>query len=130
MTGKFEDIKIVSLDDGASGPSGQGSLFRMVLKLSASVPTEWADYFNRAWEGHFYMMKRRASASGNRIEIICATEELQSDHVPELKKIIAETNQSYREYVNRRHKEQAAKAEAEMKRKETLSNLKNNLKFD
>ncbi|MAS05275.1 MAG: hypothetical protein CL534_11395 [Ahrensia sp.] len=85
MSSEFEDIKIVSFDEKASGPSGFGSLMKLILRLSAVVPSEWADFFNLAWQRHIYMMKRDVAAYGDAIEILCAPDELESDHLPEIK---------------------------------------------
>jgi hypothetical protein len=67
MSDQFTGIKIVALDDEASCPSGQGALLRLVLKLSQSAPSAWSQYFNDAWQQHLYIMKRRASVSGDRL---------------------------------------------------------------
>ena len=99
LSGGFTDIRIKDLDDAASGPSGQGALVRVVLRLSPSAPTAWANYFNDRWQQQFYMSKRHANVFGDKLEIICMPHELESDHLPELKKVIAETNDAYRRYV-------------------------------
>lgn len=130
MSGEFVDIKIVALDDAASGPSGEGALLRLVLKLSQSAPTAWSRYFNEAWSQHLYMMKRRASASGDRLEIVCMPEELESDHLPELKKIVDETNQAYRRFATEQKRLKEIEVEAAKRQNEALANLKGRLKFD
>lgn len=126
----FTDIKIKELDDGASGPSGEGALYRLVLKLSHSAPSAWADYFNGAWKQHFYMMKRRASVFGDTLEIICMPDELEKDHVPELKKVIAETNDAYKRWIADREQMRQVQEEQAKRQKQELSDLKGRLKFD
>lgn len=130
MSDQFTDLRIISLDDKASGPSGQGALFRLVLKLSESAPPEWEDYFNRAWEQHLYMMKRRASVSGDQLEIVCMPDELEKDHIPELNKVINETNRAYRGYLQERQQHEATQTQEAQRQREMLSNLKGRLKFD
>jgi hypothetical protein len=125
----FSDITIEGFDEAASGPSGDRALVRLVLRLSASAPPDWARYFNQAWAQHIYMLKRRAQVAGNRLEIIAMPEELEREHLPELKKVIAETNAAYAPVAARREKE-AELAAAEAKRqKDELRSLKDNLKF-
>jgi len=103
---------------------------RLVLRLSQSVPYPWAQYFNQAWQRHFYASKRRASVHGDRLEIICMPDELQVDHLPELNKVIAETNAAYRTHVSEQSRlRQQADNEA-AKQKDQLSKLKDRLKFD
>lgn len=130
MSERFGDIKLTELDDEASGPSGQGDLMRLVLKLSEPAPYEWCEIFNQAWPQHFYMMNRSAYASGDHIEIICMPDELQNDQIPELKKVIEATNAAYGEYLAKQEQLAAEEADAEQKRKDDLSKLKKNLKFD
>ena len=130
MSKAFSEIKITELDDGASGPSGPGALMRLVLKLSDTAPYEWCEFFDRAWQQNFYMMKRSAHASGDNIEIICMPEELQNDHIPQLKKVVAETNASYAAYGAKQEQLAAEQKAAQQKQKDDLSKLKNDLKFD
>jgi hypothetical protein len=130
VAAEFEDIRIVGFDDKASKPSGQGALMRLVLRLSASAPFEWSQYFNTAWQQHLYGMKRRAQVSGNTLEIVAMPAELETDHLPELKKVIEETNAAYRAHATeQRRLRQHAEAEASA-RKEELAALKGKLKFD
>lgn len=131
MTTAFTPIKITGLNDRASGPSDQGAaMTRVVLDLSEQAPPEWANYFNQRWAQHFYMMKRRAQVSDKRLEIDCVLEELESDHLPELRKVFDETNLEYSKFYAAkqavRHAEQV-KREAEATK---LAELKKNIKFD
>jgi hypothetical protein len=130
MPNQFTDIKIAELDDAASGPSGEGALLRLVLKLSQSTPSAWSQYFNDVWGQHFYMMKRRASISGDRLEIICMPEELETDHLPELKKMIAKTNEAYGRYLEEEKGKKEIEMENTRRQREVLSGLKGRLKLD
>lgn len=131
MTSSFEDIKIISFDDKATYRSDPSSaLMHVVLNLSVSAPYEWSNYFNQCWASHLYMMKRKASVSGKRLEIYCVPDELQKDHIPELNKVISETNQAYRQYLVRTQKEADAQAARDAAEKAKLADIKNNLKFD
>lgn len=131
MTREFTEIKIVSLDDTASRSSDPNSaLVNIVLNLSSSAPNEWASYFNERWQSHIYMMKRHARVSGSRLEICCVPEDLQSDHLPELKIIIAETNQAYSQFLAQKERVAAAEAAKNETEKAKLRDLKNSIKFD
>lgn len=130
MSNNFEDIKIIAFDDKATYRSDPNSaLMHVVLNLSASAPYEWSNYFNQRWKSHLYMMKRNASVSGKRLEIYCVPDELQKDHIPELNKVIAETNQAYRQYLVQAKREADAQAEREAAEKAKLAEIKSNLKF-
>lgn len=131
MSEDFKDIKITGMDERASNrPDPNKALFNIILNLSASAPYEWADYFNSRWQQHIYMMKRRASVSGGRLTIYCVPDELEKDHIPEINKVIAETNQRYREYLSSKKIEEQRKKKEEEAEKEALSSLKERLKFD
>lgn len=130
MTGTFKDIKIMELDDAASGPSGERALMRLVLRLSHSAPAPWSEYFNQAWQQHIYMMKRRATVSGDRLAIICMPDELQSDHLPELNKVIAKTNAAYGVYAAEQSRLQQQAVDEAKRQKDELASLKGKLKFD
>ena len=131
MTAAFTPIKITGINDRASGPSDQGAaMTRVVLDLSEQAPPEWANYFNQRWAQHFYMMKRRVQVSGRRLEIDCVLEELQTDHVPELRKVFDETNSEYSKFYAARQaarQTEQAKRDAEAAK---LAELKKNIKFD
>lgn len=123
MRDEFEVIKLVALDDKAS------KNMKMVLTLSASVSSEWANYFNALWQQHFYMMKRRAEVAGKNLDVYCAPSELQ-EHVSELKKVIAETNTVYQAYVQERQTNAALRDAEAAHQKIEIAELKSNLKFD
>jgi hypothetical protein len=130
VASKFEDIKIVAMDDEASYKSEPNTqMMNVVLTLSASAPHEWANYFNSRWQHHFYMMKRRASVSGKRLEIYCVPEELQQ-HIKELNKVIAETNAAYRSHIQQIEAVEAERAAVEARERTELADLKSKLNFD
>ena len=123
------NIRITGMDDKASGNSGEGALKRIVLLLSDTAPGPWAPMFERAWDSHFYMKKRRVTARGNTLTVNCASDELQ-DLINELKKVVAATNAAYNERVAddlRRQEEKQAKAAED---RQALKDLKDRLKFD
>lgn len=100
MKTEFEDIKIISVDDKATYKDGlKAALTHIVLNLSVSAPNKWANDFNQRWSQHIYTMKRKASVYGKQLEISCVPEELQEVHIPELNKVIAQTNQAYRQHL-------------------------------
>ncbi|MCL1526842.1 hypothetical protein ACD582_10005 [Xanthomonas nasturtii] len=130
MTTDFENIKIVSFDDKATYKTDPSSaLVNAVLELSSSAPAEWADYFNQSWKQHFYMMKRNANVSGDRLETYCVPGELQS-LIVEFNKIIAKTNAAYAQHWAQKQQEAAQKSAAAAAERESLSKIKSELKFD
>ena len=94
---EFQDIKIVELNDGASG-AAVGPLTTMVLQLSADAPEAWSDTFNETWKGGASVMRRAATASGNTITSACMPYELQGQ-ITELNTVVAATNAAYRDVI-------------------------------
>ena len=119
----FEDITIIGVDEKSSSRiDSQSALFNIVLNLSASAPWEWANYFNELWRHEFYMMKRNAEASGSRITITCVPDELESDHLPHLLRVIAQVNSAYRSHVA---KSQAHEEARKLREREDAALLQN-----
>lgn len=130
MTKEFEDIRIVSMDEASSHwPDPKLAMFNIVLNLSGSAPYEWANYFNQRWKQHIYMGKARASVSGGKLQIYCVPNELEKDHIPELNKIISETNYAYRIFLATRIQQEAARKAQKDAERDQLKSIKNNLKF-
>ena len=131
MTTTFTDIKIIGMDDATSRPRDPNSaIVNVAFQLSAAAPSEWANYFNQTWQQHIYMMKRRARVFGRTLEIECVPSEIEKDHLPELKKIIAETNQAYGKYADTQARQREAEAARNAATAQELKDVKNRLKFD
>lgn len=130
MAKTIVDIHIIGLDDAASSkPDHSLGLYNIVLTLSRPAPYEWADYFNSRWKQHIYMKKRDAYVAHDKLTIYCLPEEVQGDHIPELKKIIKETNKSYKQFLSSQKLERERRKIRKKEEKEALSSLKNRLKF-
>lgn len=123
----FEDIKIIGLDEKSSKKIDNNKLFEINLILSSSAPIEWIDYFDKAWKSHIYLMKRKAFVLGNILTIICVPDELGKYHLPELNKIIDETNKWYKEYLYQKKLKQMKEEQKEKEDRELLCKLKENL---
>ena len=74
-------------------------------------------------------MKRRARVAGSRLTIHCVPNELEKDHLPELRKVMEETNDRYRRHVANQAREERARAEREQAQKDEIKKLKG-IKFD
>lgn len=131
MTATFTDIKIIGIDDAASRPRDLNSaIVNVAFQLSAAAPSEWANYFNAKWQQHIYMMKRRAHVFGRTLEIECVPSEIEKDHLPELKKIIAETNQAYAKYADAQARQRETESARNAATAQELKDVKNRLKFE
>ncbi len=123
----FKDVKIVNLDDKSSRRIEDSELFEMKLILSCEPPIEWVEYFDNAWKSHRYSVKRKkVYVSGNILTVKCVPNEIEH-HLPELQKIIEETNNWYKDYVYRRTIEKTKRKENRKKDEELLKDLKKKL---
>ena len=130
MTQEFEDIRIVSMDEGSSHwPNPRVTMYNIVLNLSGSASYEWATYFNQRWEQHIYMGKASARVSGRKLQIYCVPDELEKEHMHELNKIIFETNNAYRIFLTARIQQEATRKAQEIAERDKLKSIKNKLNF-
>ncbi len=125
----FEPIKIVSLDVGATEDSGQGALKNLSLKLSKFAEYDWCEQFNHLWKNHFYMMKRAAYATGDRLVVTCVPDELSEGLLEELKKVVEATNVAYGNHIQQQNTQQQQKVTAENAETAKLNELASKLKF-
>lgn len=130
MSADFKDIRIVALDEMASYGEPNSSLMHVVLKLSDQAPSEWSTYFNQAWTNHIYIDKHRASVSGDVLKVLCDPDDLRAIHLPELNKVIAETNEACRRYLADQQHKREAQAVKEAADRQKLLDVKRTLRFD
>ena len=132
MTNVFEDLRIVAIDVSASCPAiPPSNLVNIVLTLSGSAPDDWSAYFNVRWNSHIYILKRAAHICANHLEICCVPKELEAFHLPELKAVIAETNQVYRQFLPKEREYEAGQfAKLNLDKDMRLQDLMKNIKFD
>ncbi|MBL8570942.1 MAG: hypothetical protein JNK84_17875 [Phreatobacter sp.] len=121
---------MVGLQDVRDGHPSEGQMRTVVIQLSEYAPTLWSEHFNSEWAQHIYMMKRRAVAMGNTIEIYCVPSELQDNHIPELKKVIDATNARFGAAIAESQRRQAADEKQRRAEVQRLEELKKSLKFD
>ena len=132
MTNGFEDITIVSINVSASSHTFPASvLMNIVFNLSSTAPGEWSSIFNFRWNHRIYVMKRGAHICADHLEICCAPEELETFHMPELKAVIAGTNQVYRQFLAKeRQYEPGQSAKTNLDKDKLLQDLTKNINFD
>lgn len=129
MNQVFSEVKIVSMDEKASNrPNPNSDLCNIVLKLSNGTPYEWSEAFLVLWKQNMYMKKCKVDICGDSLTIYCMPDELKDIHIPELNRVISETNTIYSKHLERLNEERiVARGNAE-KDKEIFKNL--NTGFD
>jgi hypothetical protein len=133
ITGTFTvnellSIKIIDLDESASTSDPNSAMAHVVLRLNASAPAAWADYFNNRWAGHWTMVKREARVSGSTLTTYCVPSQLKA-LVAEFTKIFDETNKAYVEWAAKQALAETVKATKAEQQKQALRDAKKELGF-
>ncbi len=124
---EFKDIEIATMDVDATQSRCINGAGEVVLMLSARPSSIWIQYFNKGWKYCFYSMKGHACIRGNRLMIRAVPKDMNKDHLPNLKEVIAKTNQAYRKYIAvQKHEQEDIKKEVQ-NRKDRLTNIRDNL---
>lgn len=126
----FEPILLKKVIDEQSRRYEDTALYEIVIELSARAPQSWQDIFNHLWQQNFYMMKRTAVAYSYNITITCVPDELQQNHVPELKRVVEQTNNEYKGYLLQKAEHEAAMEAQAAAEKEKLKKLSDNISFE
>ncbi|EGQ8527897.1 TPA: hypothetical protein I7264_25790 [Vibrio parahaemolyticus] len=126
----FEPIKLKKVIDEQSRRYEDTALYEIVIELSARAPQLWQDIFNNLWKRNLYMMKRNAIANSYSITITCVPDELQQSHVPELKRVVEQTNNEYQSYLAQKAQHEAEMEAQATAEKEKLKKLSNDISFD
>ena len=125
----FVPIKIIDLDESASTSDRNSPMANVVLRLNASAPSAWAEYFNNRWAGHWaIMVKREARVSGSSLTTHCVPSQLK-ELVAEFTKIIEETNRAYVEWAAKQAQAEWVKATRAEQQKQTLRDARKDLGF-
>lgn len=129
--GDFIDITIVDLDTSRTRASDKGAAMKILsLKLSATPPPKWSEFFDEIRKFPRHTLWRRAWIEGKHIAIDCVPEELETDHLSDLKNDVAEANQRMHEYLQRVGREEERDVVNEEKVRQNLENLRKKLNFD
>lgn len=129
MTNEF--IKVIGMNESRSGGQGRAPATRIIaFDLSATPSPAWEQYFVQAWRSHIYMTKCPLEMYGAILEIDCVPADVANDHLPELKKIVAETNAALAPLRAEEERRRAAQASQEEKDAADMKTLKSQLKFD
>jgi hypothetical protein len=129
MENQFTDLTITGVNKDRS-EQVQGAFYRIFLQLSAHPPGAWAQLFDGLWLHTLYSMKRRAGISGDEVWIECVPEEIKQYHLSELKKVVSQTNNEYKIWVQRQESQRKQVEAQEHRQREQLGRDLDGLDFD
>jgi hypothetical protein len=127
----FIDIKIVSLEDDMTVESPNNpALLYIYLKLSQTPPPLWAKYFAESRKIARHPKWRNIWLDRKFLVAECKPEEIESHHLPDLKKDLSYANSKYFEYLRQQAGLEFKKVQTQSIERDKLRDLKGRLKFD
>jgi hypothetical protein len=94
MKKPFQDLQVVGvIEDRCYTVSGMSA--RIYLKLSQTPPLGWSYIFTTIWRKVQYPMKCEAGMEDGAIWVECPPAEFKQNHLAELERAVAETNQYF-----------------------------------
>lgn len=130
MTKQFQDIKVVDiLDKEPVFLSTKSNLVSLSLHISPEAGLGWCQDFNNNWQNSVHKSRCTAVAGVNKIVVSCILDEFEK-YLPELKKVVEETNSALRKHLEEQSERDQKAAERVERAKETLSQLRAKIRSD
>lgn len=127
----FVDIKIVSLEDELTVESPNNPALRYIyLKLSQTPPPLWQKYFAESRKVARHTKWRHIWIDRKFFVVECVPEEIETHHLPDLKKDVAYANAKYREYFQHQARMEHRSAHTQSMERDRLREMKGRLNFD
>ena len=127
---QFVDIRITGFDETKThNPDKSKCMYDIYFNLSASPPSIWNDMFKAERRFPRHTMWRRARVVGSYIVVHATLKETEM-HLDDLRTDVANSNQHYREYLERQAQKEAQHKAHEDAEKKKLLEVKGNLSFD
>lgn len=132
-------IRITGVDEkGLGRPRNDGTrgsaLYLVPLRLSRQPSGDWAQYFERAWNGGFFSTMHRAgiaSVSGDRILLDGTTvEEVAKHHLETVRAVVLEANEWELKAHAAEQLERQRQANAEAERQDRIQAALSEMEFD
>ena len=124
----FTDLQIVGVDkERTHNPDPRKAMYNVYLELSASPPSGWDQFFAQERSFPRHTMWRRAWLEGRYIVVHCPIDELEEQHLSDLKQDVANANRNYREayakHLRQVEREQERERAEEEERNRQLDSL-------
>jgi hypothetical protein len=127
----FVDIKIVGLDDDRTVESPNNpSLLHVYLQLSQTPPPLWQKHFAESRKIARHPRWRPVHIDRKFLVVECVPAEIESHHLPDLKKDVTYANSKYREYLQLQARIEMKKVATQSVERNRLREMKGRLNFD
>ena len=123
------DIRIVGLNtDKTRRTLGSYTVYQVYFELSENPPLVWREIFGREWKD--LNPKQEAGIDGKFLVMHCPLQEVETIHLPALKKAVQTTNAAYRKYAREQVTEEERKADVWKEERKTVEDMAKSLRFE
>jgi hypothetical protein len=127
------DMRITGLNrDKTRTTEGSDTVYQVYFELSGTPPEAWRSIFEGEWkvlnptQPHLW---QAASIDGRFLLMHCPLKGIAS-HLPVLKKAVAATNKSYKQYVQEQATERGRREDVWQQERKAVDNIADSLDFD
>jgi hypothetical protein len=127
------DIRIVGLNrDKTRKTNGSDTVYQVYFELSATPPLAWRNIFEQEWKTLNTTQPRlwqEASIDRAFLVMHCPLQEIAATHFPVLKKAVAATNKTYKQYVQEQATEHEHRVDVWKQERKAVDDLADSLHF-
>ena len=127
------DIRIVGLNrDKTRKTNESDTVYQVYFELSAIPPLAWRDIFEQEWKAlnmtqpHLW---EEASIDRAFLVMHCPLQEIAATHFPVLKKAVAQTNKTYRQYAQEQATEHEHRVDVWKQERKAVDDMAESLNF-
>ncbi len=128
------DIRIVGLNtDKTRKTNGSDTGYEVYFELSGTPPQAWRNIFEREWKVLNPTQARlwqEASIDRGFLVMHCTLQEIATTHLPVLKKAVAATNKTYKQYVQEQATEQEYREDVWKQERKAVDDMAESLHFE
>ena len=126
--GSTAHIRLVRLNtDKTRRIDGSFTGYQVYFELSQTPPTAWKDIFAREWSDVNPMQE--AGIDGGFLVMHCPLQKV-AFHLPVLKKVVAATNEAYKQYAKEQATEQERREDVWKDERQTVEDVAKSLHFE
>ena len=123
------DIRIVGLNrDKTRKTSAADAIYEVYLELSEAPLQAWRNIFEQEWH-RLEAGSQKASVERGFLVIHCPLQEIAT-HLPLLKKAVAASNKTYKQYVQEQATEQEHREDAWKEERKAVDDIAESLDFE
>lgn len=128
------DIRIVRLNrDKTRKTNGSEAEYQVYFELSGTPHQGWGNIFEKEWKALIPtepLLSQEASIDGRFLVMHCPLQEIPGMHLPVLKKAVAATNTTYKQYLQDQTTERKLREDVWKQERKAVDDMAASLHFD